>query len=63
MPLNKEFLRPQNWSRLKPITKALLPPSRHNFGAFFRENIRALKNIFRANFVLQTSHPNVILSS
>ena len=21
------FLRPQNWSRLKPITKALLPPS------------------------------------
>ena len=28
MPLNKVFLRPQNWSRLNPITKARLPPSR-----------------------------------
>ena len=25
------FLRPQSWSRLKPITKALLPPSRVHF--------------------------------
>ena len=28
MPLKVVFWRPQNWSRLKPITKALLPPSR-----------------------------------
>ena len=29
MPLKIVFLRPQNCSRLKPITKALLPPSRY----------------------------------
>ena len=28
MPLKTVFLRPQNRSRLNPITKALLPPSR-----------------------------------
>ena len=32
MPLNVVFLRPQNWSRLNPITKARFPPSRHLFG-------------------------------
>ena len=28
MPLEIVFLEPQNWRPLKPITKALLPPSR-----------------------------------
>ena len=28
MPLKIVFLRPLNWSRLNPITKAFLPPSR-----------------------------------
>ena len=28
MPLEIVFLEPQNWRPLKPITRALLPPSR-----------------------------------
>ena len=37
MPLNIVFLRPRNWSRLKPYnTKALLPPPRCSYRYFSR---------------------------
>ena len=59
------FLRPQNWSQLKPITKALLPPSRRMFPRpkFSRGNKRAvfLKGSFgECALLVQNSYQRII---